>query len=675
MADSTSSSDKQHKDSEVFEAPLRRLDSLARCLEGAQECVAVACINSSLFIAANGLRAGKNLEIAGEGRDTFPQPTKKIIDHFSAAALGRAEIVKALSDEIFSNQVCTLARFKKLMKAAASMITSDIYEGAIQNALKAKEVDRKFLLQKHGHNLAISAGVYSEAIDLHEAFTKIEQGLLGISKDKFIPKQIDSFKKCDKQSEEEYILHSETKSGVHAELQILGKIVQLAEKGEIRDTEIYLGISKGCCFQCHCMLEVVGDVLKETYGIKLKHRDDHDISFQGNWVYPTVLETTKLNNHIKAKFDAKILTSVAQTNISMGHGNASDSDSELTTQQLIDNDIASIKEKIKVLQACPLQGELIKDNILIMEFGLFLHANCKEFKDFFTITLATPTEQINDLTEALFLRLNVIDFLNAKENTHKLLVFFKSDLFNNPQKELIVSIVKKKSSLVLQSLGEKSLLTEAVVQKKEEVMISQPPLQQDSVLASQPINSAALPSTSSVSSEGPRVERKRMYVTTESQAGSQEGLEGQKGEGKEPPPQKKRASATSTQGAMINSLSSSFSGLAGNGKESQSALGASTSFTPLAAGKTKQQQPVISQIREADLEVSTTKPMTQKQVEELKQKLTNQGIKDNLITLTPTEVEDLYTIKVTSNNSKDLEIASKIISSYESEAFKPKQPQ
>ena len=53
----------------VLETPSRRMDSLARCLEDGQECVAVVCINGQLLVAANGFRVGPDGAIAGAGLD------------------------------------------------------------------------------------------------------------------------------------------------------------------------------------------------------------------------------------------------------------------------------------------------------------------------------------------------------------------------------------------------------------------------------------------------------------------------------------------------------------------------------------------------------------------------------------------------------------------------------
>lgn len=83
------------------------------------------------------------------------------------------------------------------------------------------------------------------------------------------------------------ILLLEKEQGVHAELQILSEILKLKEGKQLFQGDIYVGVSKRCCLECHRMLEATNTVLS-TKGITIKFGGAHDASFSSGWVKPSI---------------------------------------------------------------------------------------------------------------------------------------------------------------------------------------------------------------------------------------------------------------------------------------------------------------------------------------------------------------------------------------------------
>ena len=90
------------------------------------------------------------------------------------------------------------------------------------------------------------------------------------------------------------ILSSEVKQGVHAELQLLSKIL-IHKKATMESTvaqdvfQQYIGISKLCCLKCRITIEAAKAILKfKKSDIFINIRGQHDLNFQ-NWIEPKFL--------------------------------------------------------------------------------------------------------------------------------------------------------------------------------------------------------------------------------------------------------------------------------------------------------------------------------------------------------------------------------------------------
>ena len=68
---------------------------------------------------------------------------------------------------------------------------------------------------------------------------------------------------------------------------ILSEILKLKEGKQLFQGDIYVGVSKRCCLECHRMLEATNTVLS-TKGITIKFGGAHDASFSSGWVKPSI---------------------------------------------------------------------------------------------------------------------------------------------------------------------------------------------------------------------------------------------------------------------------------------------------------------------------------------------------------------------------------------------------
>ncbi len=358
----------------------RRINELAWLLECSSMCTATSVINGKFYISANEFFNGteprnnnKQLhnvcsimeyfkEIANGSigwrevktkRDSLMRTICK--NQISTASLGRTVI----PDEIITAIVCTdvLARAK---------LPSQLAPG-LKTYIKK---NKGFAYQALGYGL-----------DIYKRFLKIEQSIRKALKGdftEFSEEQLTAFKSfsyndSDKSTGNIVFLENDNGKDVHAEAQILNQIIDLIVSEAELSKEIYIGISKRCCMNCHCLLDTANEILKE-YGYLIKFSGAHDTKFEDNWGRPPILKQAELerigrtrsgteankakelslNGKIREKYLKKIATIKFKTNqpvqrYSIRHSPSSSEvssliDVEIYKQELID-DLGVLKKR------------------------------------------------------------------------------------------------------------------------------------------------------------------------------------------------------------------------------------------------------------------------------------------------------------------------------------------
>jgi hypothetical protein len=105
-----------------------------------------------------------------------------------------------------------------------------------------------------------------------------------------------NFKACDSMRANGNIIFDQHICGVHAEMQLLGKIVDFINNGMSFSKDIYIGISKKCCYNCNLMI----GAFNSTSPGKLLYQGCHDGNFSSSWKIPKELDAV-INNEILDK--------------------------------------------------------------------------------------------------------------------------------------------------------------------------------------------------------------------------------------------------------------------------------------------------------------------------------------------------------------------------------------
>ena len=278
----------------------RRMDELAWLLECSSMCTAGSVINGKFYISANEFFNGterrnnnKQLNIVCSIMEYFQKIANSPIalreiknkrdslmrtvckNQISAASLGRIVI----PDNILKAIVCTnvLARAK---------LPNQLDLGLEKYIKKSK-------------GLAYQALGYG--IEIYKKFLKIEQSIRKAYKrdfTEFSEEQLTAFKSfsyndSDRLKGNIVFIEKDDGKDVHAEAQILNQIIDLIVCKAELPKEIYIGISKRCCMNCHFLLDATNEMLTE-HGYVIKFSGVHDANFEDNWGRPPILKQAEL---------------------------------------------------------------------------------------------------------------------------------------------------------------------------------------------------------------------------------------------------------------------------------------------------------------------------------------------------------------------------------------------
>lgn len=289
----------------------RRLDALAEVLQGRSACVAIANVDGRFLITANErFNNSEHLSIV-----------KEVMDYFKCIATqGREAVDHNIRDQILS-KIYYLKMDTTALGAGALKISKPNLLSIFINSSKLAARHWPIESECNGateNNLFVKACVaYALIRDLYNSVVKIENGL---------EKAVDNEKLHMADQEEVAVTQRELQAFrnftnqdisitadfrtnhdnlVHAEMQILGTLLRKQQK-----TPIYIGVSKRCCWDCHCMITATNEILEQNnISFRVNVRDDAHDGKSDPWNKPKLftlvdVKIELLKNIIK-KIDAK----------------------------------------------------------------------------------------------------------------------------------------------------------------------------------------------------------------------------------------------------------------------------------------------------------------------------------------------------------------------------------
>ena len=325
----SSSEDKESEDFEKInrqDQPVsqRRLDELAWLLEGTSMCAALSVIDSNFYIAINDFfKKTKNraenqqLEYICDVMEYFRDIANNANNANNAMLTREQEIFQRdqLMQTICKCQinVGTFGRTRVPDAVLSSVVCTQVLQGNLVDSFSSTKEARKFLKdnKKYAHlSFAYGLDIFNRikkiegfiktaSKEVNPDFSKITQEELSVLE------HLSAFKKFryfDDDKNNSNLLFFEEEKGVHAELQVLTRIIRAIVEAQIIAPytttdrsqtqppirEIYIGISKRCCLDCHIMLNAANQILAE-FGILIKFEGAHDDEVKG-WMRPSAIK-------------------------------------------------------------------------------------------------------------------------------------------------------------------------------------------------------------------------------------------------------------------------------------------------------------------------------------------------------------------------------------------------
>lgn len=422
----------------------RRMDALARlCKSTSTTCVAICYIKDEFYITANSLYSTKSHALRGRGEKKLKELVTTIWSYLSNIDLNSSLIPDDEHKRIF-DKICSYERIQDERGSEGSKHTAAIHEAAVSWALANKEKLPAFpeLKKKHGHNMGDVGYAYLLCMDLHTDLQKLEQSLFSTTS-----RSLDATDEDIKFSSAYFtrspkIITEEDEAGVHAEVQMLSKIIQIIkENSDIISEKIYIGISRNCCLECHCMLEAAKEVLLQRSNIILDFRGSHDLPQNEKWNFPKFFSGSGdlISTQIKQLTEKKILEQKHQfskttdsimpgkvlRNVSMG-ADGSDSEPEASALQ----QLTAFSGKLQELQEnfTSFKDEISRaEAIKLIELGTEL-VNLESFKALFDYSSSASLRQAIITFEDI--RSEYCKRYNSTLDLHKLFIFIKQPVFS-----------------------------------------------------------------------------------------------------------------------------------------------------------------------------------------------------------------------------------------------------
>lgn len=388
----------------------RRLDTLAEILECDSMCVAVACIDSKFVISANEFHTGTQNGRGHHGAII------KIMEYFQNLANGnsldvtaRDRLLKGIYERRFSHKDFSKNKAKEnelefvLRFINSEALNLGVFKGQKKDFNNNHEIRSKasiaYTEMLHIYNdirkledSTIHASKYPDAQNL-EISTEHFAAFKGFHQDQII--KTESRKNNQATSTKNEPIYS-----THAEMQLLNYLIE-----NNIEKPVYLGISKKCCVDCHCMLDAANAVLTEQdYALSIEHAQDHDGDFGDKWFFPDQFynnkETNSLYFLIKTRYQEQIEDFRKYRTNPKYYQHKDDSESEPSQdptakqknyKQLLEDKLFLFKDMVEFDQ-----------NLLVhKEFAdLGLHLNTQGlFEDFFDLSQFSSEKEIGTVAD------------------------------------------------------------------------------------------------------------------------------------------------------------------------------------------------------------------------------------------------------------------------------------
>ena len=290
----------------------RRIDELAWLLECSSMCTAASIINSRFYISANEFFSGTEQRSHNQHLNNVCN----IMEYFQQVAKGSITWRDAKSKRDDLMQTICRNQIRTASLGRIVIPNNVIREIVCTDVLAREKLPNHFApnLKKYiKKNKGFAYQALGYGIDIYKKFLKIEQSIRKALKGdvtEFNAEQLTAFKNFSYSDTDEstgniLFLEKDDNKDVHAEAQILNQIIYLIENEPKLTQEIYIGISKRCCRNCHCLLDAANEVLEE-YGYVIKFSGAHDARFEDNWAKPPFLKQAELERFGRTRGETKV---------------------------------------------------------------------------------------------------------------------------------------------------------------------------------------------------------------------------------------------------------------------------------------------------------------------------------------------------------------------------------
>jgi nucleoside diphosphate kinase len=262
----------------------RRLDSIARLIENASTCAAIAIHNNSFLIATN-KNFPKNTDDQGYKLiDAVMSFFRRIANGEKYSDQEYKEVFKTICEGAMSGLQILAYKREELGKPS-------FIEKVIQSRGEADlRGFRDFLSEQteEGHYPNDIGAAFAVCLALLKDFDKTID-FIRINKDKTEDPQTVRFINAIKNYNKGTIITKDKLEGkvaksenMHAEMRIIS-IMEDRLKDKKDRYENYIGISKLCCLDCHAFIYAIN---KTEYNNKIDTRGAHNVQHSGNWSAP-----------------------------------------------------------------------------------------------------------------------------------------------------------------------------------------------------------------------------------------------------------------------------------------------------------------------------------------------------------------------------------------------------
>lgn len=422
----------------------RRLDSIARLLEGSSTCAAITLIDNIFFIATNkAFPRGENTEDQGY------LLIKMVMYYFQSIVneQDNKDSYQAIFKIICKQAMAGLQIPSHIIK----ILDDDFIQGIIKSKSDSFQHVRDFIFEQaeYGHYPAGIGDAFVVCSALREDFDKV---IKFINENKGKPngsEPTSRFLQAIKLfNPTNHIICADKLKGVqntsemHAEMRLLSSIQHKLEKKE--QFSIYVGISKLCCLHCHCMIYGVNQT--SGYKNEVEIRGAHNVLHSAHWNPPfgitghvqlspaPVKALENQNQHATRSrltydpFTEEVLVGF-RTAYTLGkqvgtkgvseHADLSPPSSLGDISDLFDEYAEGISKLILQLQSLGFEDTVQYKNFLIVQ----QLCKCSEYKNLWITSCVT-----NEITQGGVLDIAIVKLANNKE------IFNNSTLKENEQK-------------------------------------------------------------------------------------------------------------------------------------------------------------------------------------------------------------------------------------------------